>query len=161
MKVKLIVSTERYDEIKRALTERGIEIDDNADLVLSENNRFPDNLIVKDVAKNERVVLPVEDIAYIETYGHTVEVHTKGETFQATDRLYKIVNQLDPEKFLRISNSVVISKSKVKQISTTLSMKFVLTMVNGKKVDVTRSYYYITSVLGKQVPKRNFSSPYM
>ena len=143
LKVKLIVSTERYDEIKRALTERGIEIDDNADLVLSENNRFPDNLIVKDVAKNERVVLPVEDIAYIETYGHTVEVHTKGETFQATDRLYKIVNQLDPEKFLRISNSVVISKSKVKQISTTLSMKFVLTMVNGKKVDVTRSYYYI------------------
>lgn len=143
MKVKLIVSTERYDEIKRALTERGIEIDDNADLVLSENNRFPDNLIVKDVVKNERVVLPVEDIAYIETYGHTVEVHTKGETFQATDRLYKIVNQLDPEKFLRISNSVVISKSKVKQISTTLSMKFVLTMVNGKKVDVTRSYYYI------------------
>ena len=134
MKVKLIVSTERYDEIKRALTERGIEIDDNADLVLSENNRFPDNLIVKDVAKNERVVLPVEDIAYIETYGHTVEVHTKGETFQATDRLYKIVNQLDPEKFLRISNSVVISKSKVKQISTTLSMKFVLTMVNGKRL---------------------------
>lgn len=143
MKVKLIVSTERYDEIKRALTERGIEIDDNADLVLSENNRLPDNLIVKDVAKNERVVLPVEDIVYIETYGHTVEVHTKEETFQATDRLYKIVNQLDPDKFLRISNSVVISKSKVKQISTTLSMKFVLTMVNGKKVDVTRSYYYI------------------
>lgn len=143
MKVKLIVSTERYDEIKRALTERGIEIDDNADLVLSENNRFPDNLIVKDVAKNERVVLPVEDIVYIETYGHTVEVHTKDENFQATDRLYKIVNQLDPDKFLRISNSVVISKSKVKQISTTLSMKFVLTMVNGKKVDVTRSYYYI------------------
>lgn len=143
MKVKLIVSTERYDEIKRALTERGIEIDDNADLVLSENNRFPDNLIVKDVAKNERVVLPVEDIVYIETYGHTVEVHTKEKTFQATDRLYKIVNQLDPDKFLRISNSVVISKSKVKQISTTLSMKFVLTMVNGKKVDVTRSYYYI------------------
>ena len=143
MKVKLVVSNERYDEIKRALTERGIEIDDTADLVLSESNRFPDNLIVKDTVKNERVVLPIEDIAYIETYGHTVEVHTKGETFQATDRLYKIVNQLDPDKFLRISNSVVISKSKVKQISTTLSMKFVLTMVNGKKVDVTRSYYYI------------------
>ncbi len=48
MKVKLIVSTERYDEIKRALIERGIEIDDNADLVLSENNRFPDNLIVRE-----------------------------------------------------------------------------------------------------------------
>jgi len=59
------------------------------------------------------------------------------------DRLYKIVNLLNPEKFLRISNSVVISKDKVKKISTTLSMKFILTMINGKKVDVTRSYYYI------------------
>ena len=143
MKVKLVVSNERYDEIKKMLAERGIEIDDTADLVLSESNRYPDNLIVKDVAKNERVVLPVEDIAYIETYGHIVEVHTQNETYQAMDRLYKIVNQLDPDKFLRISNSVVIAKSKVKQISTTLSMKFVLTMVNGKKVDVTRSYYYI------------------
>ncbi len=143
MKVKLVVSNKRYDEIKKMLAERGIEIDDTADLVLSESNRYPDNLIVKDVVKNERVVLLIEDIVYIETYGHTVEVHTQNETYQAMDRLYKIVNQLDPDKFLRISNSVVISKSKVKQISTTLSMKFVLTMVNGKKVDVTRSYYYI------------------
>ena len=143
MKVKLVVSNESYEEIKEFLLERGIEIDDNADLVLSENNRFPDNIVVKDIVKNERVVLSVEEIAYIETYGHTVEVHTKDKTYQAMDRLYKIVNQLNPEKFLRISNSVVISKDKVKKISTTLSMKFILTMVNGKKVDVTRSYYYI------------------
>ena len=143
MKVKLLVSKERYEEIRKLLLERGIEIDDNADLVLSENNRFPDNLIVKDVVNNQRAILSVEDIAYIETYGHTVEVHTKDNTFQATDRLYKLVSQLDPDKFLRISNSVVIAKDKVTQISTTLSMKFVLTMINGKKVDVTRSYYYI------------------
>ena len=143
MKVKLVVSNESYEEIKEFLIERGIEIDDDADLVLSENNRFPDNIVVKDIVKNERVVLSVEEIAYIETYGHTVEVHTQDKTYQAMDRLYKIVNQLNPEKFLRISNSVVISKDKVKKISTTLSMKFILTMVNGKKVDVTRSYYYI------------------
>lgn len=143
MKVKLVVSKERYDEIKKHLAEHGIEIDDNSDLVLSENNRFPDNLIVRDMEKNERVVLSVDDIVYIETYGHTVEVHTRDKTYYAMDRLYKIVNQLDPDVFLRISNSVVISKDKVKQISTTLSMKFILTMVNDKKVDVTRSYYYI------------------
>ena len=143
MKVKLVVSNEHYEEIKGFLLNHGIEIDDDADLVLSENNRFPDNIVVKVAITNERVVLPVEEIAYIETYGHTVEVHTKDNTYQAMDRLYKIVNLLNPEKFLRISNSVVISKDKVKKISTTLSMKFILTMINGKKVDVTRSYYYI------------------
>ena len=143
MKIKLAVSNERYNEIKTMLTEKGIEIDDNSDLVLSESNRFFDNLIVKDMTTNERVILPVEDIAYIETYGHSVEVHTKDTTYQAMDRLYKIVNLLDPDKFLRISNSVVIAMDKVKKITPTLSMKFVLTMSNGKTVDVTRSYYYI------------------
>lgn len=32
MKIKLDISTERYDEIKFMLEERGIEIDDTADL---------------------------------------------------------------------------------------------------------------------------------
>lgn len=72
-----------------------------------------------------------------------MEVHTKNKTYQAMDRLYRIVNMLDPDKFLRISNSVVIARDKVKKITPTLSMKFILTMIDGRNVDVTRSYYYI------------------
>ncbi len=143
MKFKLAVSNERYEEIKAALSEYGIEIDDNADLVLSESNQFVDNLLVKDTSSNERVVLPVSDIVFLETFGHAVEIHTQSKTYKAFDRLYKINNLLDPDKFLRISNSVVIGRDKVKQIAPTLSMKFILTMSNGRKVDVTRSYYYI------------------
>ena len=143
MKIKLDVSHERYFELKALLENRGFEIDDEADLVLSERNHFIDALIVRNTASNERVFLPIKDIVYIETYGHTVEVHTDESSYQAFDRLYKIYGMLDPSSFLRISNSVVIAKAKVKQISTTLSMKFILTMSNGEKVDVTRSYYHI------------------
>jgi len=143
LKIKLAVSNEHFEEIRKKLIECGIEIDDNADFVLYENSNFLEYLIVRDTITNERVVLPVEDIAYIETFGHLVEVHTKSHTYQAMDRLYKIFNQLDPEKFLRISNSVVISRRSVVKITPTLSMKFILTMSDGKNVDVTRSYYYI------------------
>lgn len=143
MKIKLDVRNERYEEIKSALEKYEIEIDDTADLVLSESNAFIDNLTVKEKATNSRIILSVEDIVYIETYGHTVEVHTKSEVYQSSDRLYRIVSLLDPAKFLRISNSVVIAKDKVKRITPTLSTKFILTMENGKNVDVTRSYYYI------------------
>lgn len=143
MRVKLAVSNEHYEEIKKLLLERGIEIDDNADLVLSETNRYIDNLIVRDTALNERIVLPVDEIAYIETYGHLVEVHTANNTYQAMDRLYRIANILDPDKFLRISNSVIVARDKVKKITPTLSMKFILTMADGRNVDVTRGYYYI------------------
>lgn len=143
MKVKLLVSHEKYDEIKKSLTECGIEIDDEAELVLCENNRFTDTLIVKDSVTNGRVMLPIEDIVSIESFGHTVEVYTQNNTYIATERLYKIISLLDPEYFLRISNSVIIAKNKVKQINPKLSMKFILAMSNGRSVDVTRSYYYI------------------
>lgn len=143
MKIKLAVSNKRYEEIKASLIERGFQIDDNADLVLSESNIFVDNLIVKDASSNERIILSIEDIVLIETFGHTVEVHTQDKTYQAFDRLYKIFNLLDPDRFLRISNSVVIARDKVRRITPTLSMKFILTMKNNRNVDVTRSYYYI------------------
>ncbi len=85
-------------------------------MVLSESNKFVDNLVVKDILSNERILLPVSDIVFIETFGHTVEVHTQSKTYQAFDRLYKINNLLDPDKFLRVSNSVVVGRDKVKKL---------------------------------------------
>lgn len=143
MKIKLIVSDDRYDEIKGFLMNHNIEIDDNADLVLSECNRFTNILSVKESNSDEIVLLPVSDIVFIETFGRAVVVHTNDHIYHATDRLYKICSLLDPEQFIRISNSVVIAKDKVQRITPSLFMKFILTMSDGTNVDVTRSYYYI------------------
>ena len=143
MEIKLAVSNERYEEIKNALLDRGITVSDSAELVLYEAGRYTDNLIVKGHEDSARYVVPASEIIIIESFGHTVEVHTKSGTYRSCDRLYQLANLLDPDKFLRISNSVIIAKDKVKQITPSLSMKFSLTMVNGKRVDVTRGYYYI------------------
>lgn len=143
MKIRLSVSSERYEEVKASLTAAGIEIDDGADLVLSEANHFADTLLLKDSETGEHVLLAAEEIVYIESFGRSIEVQTEQKRYQAGERLYQLAGQLDPEKFLRVSNSVVIACAKVKSISPTLSMKFVLTMVEGSKIDVTRSYYYI------------------
>ena len=143
MKVRLAVSQERYGEIKASLERRGIAVDDTADLILSECSRFTDNLLVKDGADGSHVILPAEEVVLIESYGHSVEVQTHSNTYQAFGRLYQIASLLDPADFLRISNSVIIAKKKVQKITPKLSMKFVLTMSNGRTVDVTRSYYYI------------------
>ena len=143
MEIKLAVSNERYEEIKNALLDRGITVSDSAELVLYEADRYTDNLIVKGQEDFVRYVVPASEIIIIESFGHTVEVHRKSGTYRSCDRLYQLANLLDPDKFLRISNSVIIAKDKVKQITPSLSMKFSLTMENGKRVDVTRSYYYI------------------
>ena len=136
MEIKLAVSNERYEEIKNALLDRGITVSDSAELVLYEADRYTDNLIVKGQEDSARYVVPASEIIIIESFGHTVEVHTKSGTYRSCDRLYQLANLLDPDKFLRISNSVIIAKDKVKQITPSLSMKFSLTMENRKKVDV-------------------------
>lgn len=143
MKIKLAVSPEHHDAVALELTKLGIELDDKAELVLSEPSRFEDKLMVKDPDPKGRVLLPVHEIILIESCGHTVEVHTRDKTYHGTDRLYKILGTLDPEQFLRVSNSAVIARDKVRRITPTLSMKFILTLESNKQVDVTRSYYYI------------------
>ena len=143
LKVKLSVSQDRYDEIKNALLAHGIEIEETADLVLSESNRYLNTLLVKELETNQQVFLSIQEIVSIEAFGHSVEVFTQNKSYQLKERLYKIEALLDPEKFLRVSHSVVIAKDKVRAISPTLSMKFIVTMSDTRTIVVTRSYYYI------------------
>ena len=60
---------------------------------------------------------------------------------QTNDRLYQLQMMLDPKQFVRISNSVIVNKKQIKDIRPSFSQKFVLTMKNSDRVEVTRSYY--------------------
>ncbi len=141
MKIKLSVSSSRYSEIQKELQDRGIEVDDEADLILSERDGYLSTIKVRNRATGEYVMVSTEDIIFVETFGHKVVVHAGETTYLASERLYQLCGLLNPEKFLRISNSVLIATDKVKKIQPTLSMKYILTMSDGNNVDVTRSYY--------------------
>ena len=140
VKIKLSVSDDCFEEISRLLTEHGIEIDDDAELILIQRDRYPDHLAVRD-RRGDKAVIATDDIVTIESYGHTIELHTLSGVFTASQQLYRFEEMLDPKKFIRISNSVIISRAQIQSISPTFSMKFTLKMKNGDKVDVTRSYY--------------------
>lgn len=141
MKIKLCVSQNHYEQIEKQLIDKGIEIDENADLILTEKNAFISFLSVKD--KDEKIKLPVDKILYIEAFGKDIEVHTLEKVYLTSERLYQLYALLDPSKFLRISHSVIIAKDKIKKITPRFSMRFTLTMLDEKCVDVTRSYYQI------------------
>ena len=140
MKIRIAVSAEREQAVTEALLRAGFELDDEAELVVLENDRFASHLPVRDEVGN-RLHLAVEDIVSIESFGHSVAVHGVDGVYQTADRLYQLCLLLDPKQFLRISNSVIIQRRHVKKILPTMSMKFVLVLADGSKVDVTRSYY--------------------
>ncbi len=140
MKIRLSVSEENYDAVKAYLEERGIEVGEDSEYVITEFSRYPDFLPARD-GRKERVRLSTDEVVFIEAFGKDVEIHTPRETYYAQDRMYQLEFLLDPKEFLRVSKSVIISRRHVKKIRPSLSMKYVLTMSDGTLVDVTRSYY--------------------
>ena len=143
MKIKLEISDRDYDEVSRFLLEKGIELDDEAEFILTQKSCYIDRLAVRDEKTGERALIPVQEIIYAESFGHTVTAHTNEREWLTSDRLYQLCSVLDPEKFLRISVSTIIAVDKVKRIMPTLSRKFIITLSNGGTVEVTRSYYNI------------------
>ncbi|MBP1534989.1 MAG: LytTR family transcriptional regulator [Ruminococcus sp.] len=141
MKIKLMVSEENYSQIFKELTAMGIEIDDGAQLILSEKNVYVSRLIGRH--DNEIFRLNTKDISHIESFAHDIIAHCGGDEYKLTERLRRLEEILDPEEFIRVSNSVIVSAEHIKSIRPSLSQKFVLTMSDGSKVDVTRTYYYI------------------
>ncbi|MDD7517036.1 LytTR family DNA-binding domain-containing protein [Ruminococcus flavefaciens] len=141
MKIRLLVSDEHYDSIAAELIKRGIDIDDSAELILSENNVTVSHLIAR---RGEDIYrLETKDISYIESFAHDIAAYCENEEYRLSETLRRLEEILDPKEFIRVSNSVIVSVSHIKSIRPALSQKFMLTMKNGAKVDVTRTYYYI------------------
>lgn len=143
MKIKLAVSDDRYEEAASFLREKGIEIDDDSEFVLSLNDSYIDRISVRDSVTGEKTHIAVSEIIFAESFGHTVIVRTLDKEWVTGDRLYQLCALLNPKKFLRISVSTIIAADKVKRITPALSRKFIVTMENGERVEVTRSYYNI------------------
>ncbi|MBE6850416.1 MAG: LytTR family transcriptional regulator [Ruminococcus sp.] len=140
MKIKLSVSEERYTELEQLLRERGFEISDDADFILQERSKGVSFLNAKQ--DDELFRIRTEDIVFVESFGKSMILHTMDGEYSITERLKELEVMLDADKFMRISNSVIIAKNSVKKIKPTLSAKFILTLKNDAVVDVTRSYYY-------------------
>ena len=86
MKIRLEARRERYEAVKTELEAQGIEIDDDAGLVLSERDAFADTILVRETGSNTRVVLPVGEIISIETRGRGVEAYTLERAYQTGER---------------------------------------------------------------------------
>lgn len=93
--------------------------------------------------EDQQFYISVEDIIFIESMGHDILIHTRDDIYNTSERLKNLEVILDPDKFLRISNSVIVNLKQVKRIESSLMQKFILHMTSGGKVDVTRGYYYI------------------
>ena len=139
--MKINILLDENDLIINELNELGIQSDPNSEYVLMKKNKGCNYIPVK--YKEKSFYLKTQDIVYIESIGHKLIIHTKDSTFYSHDRLKQMEIMLDANEFIRVSNSFIISINKIVKIESLIFQKFILHMINGHKVDVTRTYYYI------------------
>ena len=140
MDIKLSVSEEHYAQLEQLLISLGFTISDDADFILQERARGISFLNAR--RGGEVCRIRTEEIVCIESFGKAVVLRTMDGEYEISERLKELEALLDADKFMRISNSVIIAKNSVAKIKPTFSTKFILTLKNNAVVDVTRSYYY-------------------
>ena len=138
MKIKMMLDPD--DPMRKKLEELGIEDDSSSDYQITRKNKTV--RYIQGKINDQQFFIDVKDIIFIESLGHDVIIHTKGERYNSRERLKYMETVLDPDVFLRISNSTIINRNHIKRIESSIFQKFILHLSEGTKTEVTRSYYY-------------------
>ena len=116
MKIKLIASDENYDKIAGELKERGIEISDVSNLVLTEQNTVISHIIGR---KDDAIYrLDLKNVTHFESFAHDVIAYTNKDQYKVNETLKSLTTILDPNSFIRISNSCIISVDHIENIKS-------------------------------------------
>ena len=140
MKVKIVCREERYKMYEEMLVKGGFIISNDASLLFKEEDLEPNQIIGK--YNNRYEMIKLEDIIYIESYGHDIILHTLNREYTIKEKLYEIEGMYEKRGFIRINKSIVVNKDQIQSIKPSINTKFTLLMNNHSKLIVTRSYYY-------------------
>ena len=89
------------------------------------------------------IAIPHRDILYIESLGHTIQIHTAAETVVAYERL-DAVTKLLPAGFIRCHKSFVVNMQQIRrfQPSDVLLKNGMLVPVSRKRYAETKAAYF-------------------
>lgn len=101
-------------------------------------NRYTSRLVFK--SRGRILFLPVSDIRWITAEENYVRVCTGNETHLLRDTMNSMEQRLDPQSFLRVHRSAIVNWNYVKEVRTESRGDFMIHLVNGHKVAMSRSY---------------------
>ena len=112
VKVRLCCREEKREELERMLRAGGFTVSADGELVLSEENFFPDRFLVQN-KRGENVLLDREEIVMVESFNHDLIFHSGGEEFRLRERLYVIEGDLPTDDFVRVNQSAIVNRKKL------------------------------------------------
>ncbi|MGT2905873.1 LytTR family transcriptional regulator DNA-binding domain-containing protein [Streptococcus didelphis] len=93
------------------------------------------------IETNERIyLLDFADIIYCEVQGKETTVYTKAGNYTSQTSLAAIEKYLNSQLFIKVHRSYIINHKEIKEIQPWFNQTYQVTMSNGGKVPVSRSY---------------------
>jgi two-component system LytT family response regulator len=134
---------DRFDQAIKRATQRLAMDESNfmhilEDITGKESPGYSNNLFVQ---KSEKLVnLPVQNIVHLEASKDYTIISTKTEQYVSSTGISKLEEKLDPQIFIRIHRSTIISLQKLVEIEKYGSGSLAAKMENGKTFPISRSY---------------------
>ncbi len=85
--------------------------------------------------------LSVTDIRWIGAEENYVRICTAHETHLLRETMASMEQKLDPNSFLRVHRSAIVNLKYVREVRTETQGDFVVQMIDGQKVPMSRSYH--------------------
>jgi len=85
-------------------------------------------------------IVKTTDIAWIQSAHNYIEIHEDKQSHLLRETISAIEEKLPPDKFVRISRSVIVNVDRVKELEPLFYGEYVVTLRNGTKLTLSRRY---------------------
>lgn len=82
-----------------------------------------------------------EEIDWINSAGHYLEIHAGRETHLIRERLSQIEQKLDPETFIRVHRSIIVNLDRIKSLHPLFNGDHLIILQNGQELNLSRTYH--------------------
>jgi two-component system, LytTR family, response regulator len=102
-------------------------------------NAYTERIVFK--SRGRILFLPVSEIRWIGAEENYVRICTGSESHLLRETMTSTEKKLDPQQFLRVHRSAIVNLRYVKEVRTEGKGDFVVHLLNGQKVSMSRSYH--------------------
>jgi len=86
------------------------------------------------------IFVPLHEVECLEASGNYVRVHAGAEQYLVRKKLATFAARLPGQFFIRIHRSVIVNRSLIHELRRSFSGKYLVTLVSGKQVTLSRSH---------------------
>jgi two-component system LytT family response regulator len=97
-----------------------------------------DRLAIK--SSGRITIVKTADIAWVQAAHNYVEIHEDKQTHLLRETMSGMEQRLPPDKFVRISRSVIVNVEKVKELQPLFYGEYKVTLHNGARLTLSRRY---------------------